>query len=175
MPRSSALKPARAFRPASDPFKIGRPVPVAVQVGFWTLLLLSIIQAVTVVWSLAVFDWDGYMAEWVHSFERDGQELQVTPEIAIATVVFGVVVSAISIALRVAFTLLLRRGFNWARIVATVLFGALLLPPYILDGIAILVMALAIAGIVLVWLPQSNAFFRDVKQDRIAHKAKQFS
>lgn len=142
--------------------------------GFWILLLLSVVQTVALVWSLVVFDWDGYLDEWVHSFERDGQELQVTPEIAIATVVFGAVVSAVSIALRVVFTLLLRRGFNWARIVGTVLFGALLLPPYILDGISMLVMALAIAGIVLVWLPQSNAFFRDVKQDRIAHKARQF-
>ena len=143
--------------------------------GFWILLLLSIAQTMTLVWTLAVFDWDGYLAESVHSFERDGQELQVTPEIAIATVVIGVVLGAVGIALRAAFAVLLRRGFNWARIVATVLFGALLLPPYILDGISVLVMVLAIAGIVLVWFPQSNAFFKDVKQERIAHKSKQFS
>ncbi|MFB6612481.1 hypothetical protein ACFCVO_19330 [Agromyces sp. NPDC056379] len=174
MPRSSALKPARAFRPASDPFKIVRPVPVAVQVGFWILLLLSIIQAVTIVWSLVVFDWDGYLDEWVHSFERDGETLQVTPAIAITTVIAGFVATSIGIASRLVFTLLLRRGFNWARIVATVLFGYLLLPPYSLDVISVLVMVLAIAGIVLVWLPQSNAFFRAVKQDRITHSAKQF-
>ena len=138
------------------------------------------LQAASLVWGLVVFDFDAYLAETVHPFERDGRELQVTPELAVATFIIGFAWSLIVIGLRASFTLALRQGINWVRIVVTVLFGVLLLPPYdvsSIDQVAfnVIVMVLTVAGLALSWLPPSNAFFRDTKRDRIAHKAKQLN
>lgn len=179
MSGSSDFKP-RAFRPVPSPFRLARPVPRLLRWAFWTLLSVSVLQAGSLLWGLAVFDFDAYLAENVHPFELDGRELQVTPGLAVATLIIGFVWSLVVIGLRAGFTLALRRGINWVRIVVTVLFGVLLLPPYDVSSIdqivfSILVMVLTVAGIVLCWLPPSNAFFRDTKRDRIAHKAKQLN
>ncbi|NQX37046.1 hypothetical protein [Herbiconiux sp. VKM Ac-2851] len=136
-------------------------------------------QAVALIWNVVVFDFDAYLAETVHSFERNGRELQVTPELAVATWVFGLAASALGIGLRAGFTLALRRGYNRVRIVLTILFAALLLPPYETNSIAtvvleVLIVVPALAGIVFIWLPESNAYFREVKRARVAHKAKEF-
>jgi predicted membrane channel-forming protein YqfA (hemolysin III family) len=113
------------------------------------------------------------VADTAGSFERDGQTIEVSPAIAVATAVFSVGLGALGILARVVFTLFLRRGFNWARIVVTVLFGTSLLPPYSADPIDLIMIAATVAGLVLIWLSASNAFFRDVKRARTAHKARQ--
>ncbi|MET4159786.1 hypothetical protein [Agromyces sp. PvR057] len=141
---------------------------------------VSVLQAVDLVWGLVAFDFDAYLEESVHAFERNGRELQITTEFALATWFVGFGLAALVIGLRAGLAFALRRGYNWIRIVLTVLFGAVLLPPYTASTITdiaftVFVIVLTAAGIVLIWQRQSNTFFRDVKQDRIAYKAKQFS
>lgn len=143
------------------------------RVGFWIIVGVVALGVVVTVVNLLTFDWDAYLARSVHSFVHNGQVLSVTPALAIGTWIFDVG----SVLLLWAFLLLVgflaRNGRNWARIVLTISSGALILGLFAGHGVlASYVNAAASAAlIVLLWLRESNTFFREVKADREIYRS----
>ena len=85
------------------------------------------------------------------------------------------VVLAIAIALGALLAFLVRRGFNWARILLTISIGlgfvALIgYPPA--SPWTDVTSAVNVVLLVLVWLPRSNHYFRIVKAARRLHRSR---
>ena len=160
---------------ASDRFHLRRPLPWTLQVSFWILIGAALVGLIFFIVSQFQFNWHTYLAKAVHPFEHNGRVLQVTPELAIFVISIGIAGNVLGIAARVVFAFLMRRGLNWVRIVLTVLCGTQVLGTLIDKTILEYASTGAIVfAIILLWLPRSNEFYRNVKADRQLHRIEQF-
>jgi hypothetical protein len=145
-----------------------------VRAGVWTVGLILAASTVWYIVNVATFDWAAYLASEVHSFVRDGHQLEVTPALAIGTKVTGWALELAGGVFQGLLGLLAWRGFGWARIVLTTfallglvaLFGGA-------DLLAIVTSVVFAVAVALLWLPSSNEFFRVVKGDRRVHRSRQ--
>lgn len=139
-----------------------RAVPPSVKLAT-TLILVGI--GLSLVSVLATFL---YIDDIVDTIIDDGNAGGTSRDtLKTSAIVGSLVFFAISAAIQVAFFFLLRKGANWARIVYVVLTGLSLLyslfsvfgQPILLLLLGLVSIALSIAIIVLLFRPDSNAFF----------------
>lgn len=169
--RGDLAPPAKGRR---QPFEVNRVRPLTVRVSFWTLAAALVASVVWLIVHVVGFDWTAYLASEVHSFVRNGHQLEVTPALAIGTKVTGWALGLAGAVSQGALTLLMWRGLGWARIVLSVLgvlgLGTLLGDANLLAVVSSVVFA---AAVLLLWLPPSNEFLRAVKADRRKHRSLQ--
>lgn len=143
-----------------------RPAPVALAVK-----LVVALTSVTLLETLAVvLDVGGVRSQVVST---SGADAQLTGTLTAAVVVATVVGAVIGTALWLVFGLLAGRGHGWARIVVTVLAGLAVLSSLasLADGsllslTAALRVALCAALVVLLFRPEANRWYADVKAAR---------
>lgn len=126
--------------------------PATVTASFWLWIATVVLSAISILTSLA----DGRYA-----FAGVGGNAQVAAAVGPAAAIIGLAVGA---ALRILFAVYMLRGRNWARIVLlivaiiAVLAG---LPAFATGNVVdILIVVVALAAAVLMYLPASNPYFR---------------
>jgi len=126
--------------------------PATVTASFWLWIATVVLSAISILTSLA----DGRYA-----FADVGGNAQVAAAVGPPTVIIGLAVGA---ALRILFAVYMLRGRNWARIVLLILaIIAVLagLPAFATGNVVdILIVVVALAAAVLMYLPASNPYFR---------------
>jgi hypothetical protein len=80
-----------------------------------------------------------------------------------AGVVLGIVINVLYLVAVIVIDTFFRRGANWARIVLTVLAALSVFGVLSLHGLGTITFLVALAAIVLSWVPASNAWFRSVR------------
>lgn len=126
--------------------------PATVTASFWLWIATVVLSAISILTSLA----DGRYA-----VADVGGNAQVAAAVGPPTVIIGLAVGA---ALRILFAVYMLRGRNWARIVLLILaIIAVLagLPAFATGNVVdILIVVVALAAAVLMYLPASNPYFR---------------
>jgi hypothetical protein len=172
--------------PGSYPGGAGLPSqpvrPNTVTYAFWCWIATTVVSLIGLVITLTSPIWDQAVAASVRSSGTVGIDVQ---GLVTTAKVFLVVVFLIFAGVYLLFAFKMNAGRNWARIVLTV-FGALTVLSSITptsrtvtvnsqvfdvnsgQWASYLTAALAVAGIVLMWLSQSNKFFADSKALRRA-------
>lgn len=157
-----------------QPFQVTRPRPIVLVVSCWILVANTGVGVIRLVINVVTFNWSSYLAKNVHPFIHNGHHEQVTPAIAIGTVVTGFAIALLFSAIMLLLAFRLREGGGKARIVLTVLVGLELFgltgPQHVLVYLGVVP---DVAAIILSWLPRSNDFFRRVKADRRLHTSRQ--
>jgi hypothetical protein len=144
------FKPLVPPMPAAPPAR-RRVAPQTVEAAFWLVIASTALGFCTSVFTLLLGALSGH-----------------TPSITIY-----VIGTFVGIGLRVLFAFAVRQGANWARILLTL--GAALSVIGLGAGftvISLVLVAIAAGTAVLLWLPSSNAFFRDVAADKAELKAR---
>lgn len=140
------------------------PAPTSVQNAvklIWAGVGVGLVSTV-----LAFMNLDTYVDQAV---ESTASSVEISRDVAQTSVVVGIVISAIiSVGLAALFAYFIGKGANWARIVYTVLGVVGLL--FSLPGLgnqpgfnlvlSLVGMVLTVASIVLLFRPESNAFFK---------------
>ena len=137
----------------------------------------------TSLYQLLTTDWGAWVASQVHYYVRNGRQLEVTPEIAVGTIVFRAVVVVLLVAFQIFLAFRILRGHRWPRIVFTLFTLAVLVGLATGDAsrtlaatgwlqalLAMLADLVLAVSAVLVWLPVSNAFVRRATAERRAFK-----
>ncbi len=155
-----------------------RPLPREIVVSFWILIALLAVNLVRWIVRIVGFNWDSYLATAVHSFEHNGHQIQVTPGLAIFSLISSFAVGTLSIAYGVALALLLRRGLGWVRILLSIsaliqVVTIIVSLPHRVVLVEIADAAATAAAVALLWVPNSKQFFDGVKSDRRLHRARQ--
>ncbi|QCQ17366.1 hypothetical protein [Microbacterium sp. RG1] len=126
--------------------------PTTVTASFWLWMATVVLSAISIITSLANGSYD---------FADVGNDPQVAAAVGPAAAIIGLAIGA---ALRILFAVYMLRGRNWARIVLLILaIIAVLagLPAFAAGNIVdILLVLVAIAAAVLMYLPASNPYFR---------------
>lgn len=136
----------------------------------------SVLNAVTLIWAgvgvglvstvLTFMNLDTFVDQAIESV---GSTIELSRDDARRSVVVGVVVSAlVSVGLAALFAFFISRGAGWARIVYSVLgvvgllfsLGSLSDQPGVNLVLSLVGMVLTVASIVLLFRPESNAYFR---------------
>lgn len=157
-------------QPAAAP-----PAPVRpkqVDLGFWLLIAAAVVSVISIPVSIAYLN----SAEFEEAFLSTGaanvsaSDLDAIIAITAATTVFF---AAISVAIAVLVALFIRKGHNWARIVATVfaglgLFGLanLTMAGALMAVLTVLSILLPIAAVILLWMKPSTEYFNAAKAFR---------
>jgi hypothetical protein len=159
---------------AREPFRIQRPMPRTLWLGLWILTALASTELVVSLVSFFTFDWATYLAKAVHPFVRNGVRREVGPAIAIGAIAFAWLFGTLVNGFQIVLALLMRRALGWARILFTVYEG-LYSAAGLLGGSAysIVTSVVGVGVIVLVWLPPSSEYFRDVQARRRMHRSLQ--
>ncbi|MBD7995655.1 hypothetical protein H9639_10135 [Arthrobacter sp. Sa2CUA1] len=141
------------------------PPPREVMMGFWLILaagVLAFINNLVTSFNLP----DLLTPAQIQDLRQANIDVQ---DISGFMVTFSVVIALIGLGLYVLIALFVRKGHNWARIVGTVFaalsfFGLLVsLPAYFTSALGLLSLLstlLGIAGIVMLYLKPSNAYFQ---------------
>ncbi len=146
LPEFKPLVPQQPLRPAAS----RPPTPPTVEAAFWLVIASSALTLLVQLFDLLAIG-------------LNGGTPPTSPYL---------VGSVIGIGLRVLFAFAARRGANFARILLSL--GALLSMFGLVTGfnvILLVVVAIAVAAVVLLWLPQSNAYFRAAAAARTQAKA----
>lgn len=126
--------------------------PATVTASFWLWIASVVLSAISILTSLV---------NGTYAFIDIGGNQQVAAAVGPAAAIIGLAVGA---TLRILFAVYMLRGRNWARIVLLILaIIAVLagLPAFATGNIVdILIVVVAIAAAVLMYLPASNPYFR---------------
>ncbi len=158
-----------------QPFHLDEQLPLALHVAFWTQIAGAIYSAVNFTIRLIGFDRATYLAH-ARAVAELKHERIVPDSYVIQVFVVTNVVFAIVIVLEVILAFLVRRGFNWARILLTISLGLgfvslIASPPA--DPLTYVIIAVEVMLLALVWLPASSRYFRAVKASRKLHRSRQ--
>ena len=160
--------------PPEDPAR-----PQQVNMAFWLLIGTAVLGLISLPFTISYMNSPAYL-EYLESISRDlglqvdSQSLADTVASSTISTVLGVILGA---AVRVGLALLVRAGFNWARIILTVLavlsliglFGLFSTGPVV--GVLTLVSLVAtIAAVVLLYMKPSGEYFARKKAYRQAKK-----
>ena len=158
-----------------QPFRLDEQLPPNLHVAFWIQIAFAVYSAVNVAIRLIDFDRATYLAHARAVAEQKHE--QIFPDsYVIQGFVMTNVLFAIVILLEVVVAFLVRRGFNWARILLTISLGlgfASLITSPPTDPLTYAITAVDVLLLVLVWLPASNRYFRIVKAARKLHRSRQ--
>jgi hypothetical protein len=164
-----SAQPGQYSYPSSQPQPGAVPTrPKEVVLAFWLIIAAAVLTAVQVIISLATMDTllagmadDPAVRDALAQTGGEISEQQfmdmMSGTAGVVLVISGLIV--IGLYLMVAFGV--KAGKNWARITGTV-FAALSLFSLIPFGLQTLVVLLGIAAIVLLFMPNSNSFFKAV-------------
>ena len=151
-------------------------MPVVLHLAFWIQIAGAVYSAINLGVMLIGFNRATFLAH-ARAIAEQKHERIVPDSFVIQGYVMEIVFFAIAIVLEVILALLVRRGFNWARILLTIFLGigfaALFVPPPPTNPVAYATIAINVALLVLVWLPASNRYFRAVKVARNLHRSRQ--
>lgn len=156
----------------STPPAGGGKRPATVQIAFWLYIATALIGFVSLLTSLASFE--SVRQEALRQIEAQGQlegsgiDPAVLEGTIVASFAVGIVIGVLFLVLWVLFAIFLRRGFGWAR---WVLLGLTILGIFGLlstNLLSILGALLPVAATVLAFLPQSVAWYRDVRAAKLA-------
>ncbi|MCU1436967.1 MAG: hypothetical protein JWP66_54 [Naasia sp.] len=144
------------------------PRPATVEISFWLYLATAVLGLVGIVASLTAIDQAREVA--LRQLESQGQEVDpALVEGAILTgVVLGVVIGVLFTVAWIVGAILLRRGMGWARWVLLALTVLSLPGIFSTSIIAILGVLLPVAATVLAFLAASLAWYRRVRDHRVA-------
>lgn len=157
-------------QPAAAP-----PAPVRpkqVDLGFWLLIAAAVVSAISIPVTISWMNSDGFkdMLAETSTVAISASEMDAIVAISAATTVFFSVVS-LAVALLVA--LFIRKGYNWARIVATVfavlgLFGLanLTTAGSLMAVLTVLGIVLPVAAVIMLWMKPSTEYFNGSKAYR---------
>jgi len=160
---------------ASNQAAAAPPAPVRpkqVDLGFWLLIAAAVVSVISIPVTLSWMNSDGFrdMLSDTSTVAISASELDAIIAVSAATTIFFAVVS-IAIALLVA--LFIRKGHNWARIVATVfaalgLFGLVNLSTggALLAVLTVLSVLLPVVAVVMLWMKPSTEYFNGAKAYR---------
>ena len=160
---------------ASNQAAAAPPAPVRpkqVDMGFWLLIAAAVVSIISIPVSFA----------WMNSVEFEesivqnstvaisASEMDAIIAITVATTVF---IAAISLAVALLVALFIRKGHNWARIVATVFaaLGLLGLTNLATGGallavLTVLSVLLPVAAVIMLWMKPSTEYFNSAKAYR---------
>jgi hypothetical protein len=157
--------PGQYGYPGSQPqYGTAKPMPPReVLIAFWLIIAAAVLSAVDILLSLtqvgpattAIFNDPQFQDALSESGGLDPEA--ITGAVAVMVVIFGLI--SIGLYLLVAFGV--KAGKNWARILGTV-FAALSLFGLAQVGLGTVVILLGVAAIVLLFLPVSSAYFKEV-------------
>lgn len=161
------------------------PRPTSVTAAFWCFLLTAAVSVLTGILAFASSGWQEALAQGrAEAAARGVSSANFETAITFARVI-GVIVAAAFLALYLLFAFKMLAGRNWARIVLTVLAALTLLSAitpttsqvtlnnqvYTVQSgrtTGFISLALAVLGIVLMYLPASNEYFRNSNLYRAA-------
>lgn len=157
-------------QPAAAP-----PAPVRpkqVDLGFWLLIAAAVVSVISIPVTISWMNSDGFrdMLAETSTVAISASEMDAIIAISATTTVFFAVIS-LAVALLVA--LFIRKGHNWARIVATVFaaLGLLGLTNLAMAGglmvlLTVLSVLLPIVAVVMLWMKPSTEYFNGAKAYR---------
>ena len=174
----TAPPPPPAF-PASSGYPAGAPVaataaptapPRTVNIAFWLFVAGAVLSVISGIITVATIG--SQRAQFLDAVQKSDQNSSLDPQSVADAVIAGATVWAIVTLIfwAVAFVLFaffMRRGANWARIVLTVLTVLSLLNIINGFGTGFLQFALAVVGVVLIWLRPSSEYFAAVKASKV--------
>lgn len=155
----------------SNPYQSSAPAaaPRLVTIAFWLYLVTALIHIISIIVSATQLPQAKQAAQ--DAIDRTGGSTNGIDVNAVVQASFAVsiVVGVLFIIAFVVFDLLMRRGANWARIVLLII-TILGLTGVVGGVVAILGVLASIVAAVLTFLPASNAWFRAVKEQKLAAK-----
>ena len=165
--------------PAEEPAR-----PKQVNQAFWLLIASAVLGLIALPFALVYVNSPEYLdtvEETLRSAGLDVDSEALSNGVAAGTLT-AVFSGILGLAVRVALALLVRAGYNWARIIITIfavfsLFGLIgLFSTGTLSGIITLLATLAtIAAVVLLWMKPSSEYFTKKKAYRQAKKFGNYS
>ena len=169
------LRPVRLTNIPRERFTVTRDVPRTVRIAVWVLVALAAVAGIRILVDVLTLDWNAYLATAVHSFVHNGRTLHVTTAEAIGGRVASWALGLVVVGVKIVLSLLLRRGLNWVRVLLSVFAVLGLLAMFFQQNPFIYLEDLITAAAVgSTWLPESNAFFRQLTEDWRKHRARQF-
>ena len=160
---------------ASNQAPAAPPAPVRpkqVDLGFWLLIAAAVVSVISIPVTISWMNSDGFrdMLAETSTTAISASDMDAIIAVSATTTVFFSVVS-LAIALLVA--LFIRKGHNWARIVATVfaalgLFGMVNLANAgaLIAVLTVLGVVLPIAAVIALWMKPSTEYFNAAKAYR---------
>ncbi|MGW9402934.1 hypothetical protein ACWGQ2_03080 [Arthrobacter sp. NPDC055585] len=157
-------------QPAAAP-----PAPVRpkqVDLGFWLLIAAAVVSVISIPVTIAWMDSTEFRDTIMSTSTGAISESDVDAVIAI-TAVTTIFFAAVSIAIALLVALFIRKGHNWARIVATVfaalgIFGLtnLTMAGGLMAVLTVLSVLLPIVAVVMLWMKPSTEYFNGAKAYR---------
>ena len=142
--------------------------PQQVDLGFWLLIASAVLSVISIPVGMAWLNSSGYQ----ESMAAAGISTEQLDTLMAATVVMTVFFAVISVGVSVLVALFIRKGHNWARIVATVLavFSLFSITNLAAGGLMALTTGLGVllpvTAVVLLWLTPSTEYFKAAKASR---------
>lgn len=166
--------PGQYGYPGGQPYGAAKPAPPReVLIAFWLIVAAAVLNVINSFllaaaagqFIAAMWD-DPQFQEQLRQAAGDQDPGSITPEmvsgpVAVTLVIVGLI--TLGLYLLVAFNV--KAGRNWARILGTV-FAALSLFGLAQLGLGTVVILLGVAAIVLLYMPASNAYFKDAAARR---------
>lgn len=149
------------------------PRPPTVRAFVWLMIVGAVMTVVSTIYGLATLDVAADEASEELAGDPDLDGVDVAGLVEGVGGVFVVLFGLIGVALWLLFAWLVNKGHNWARITGTVLGALNLLASLLgLGGggvntlISLIVVLICIGGLVVLWLPATNQWFRQVADHR---------
>jgi len=144
--------------------------PRTVNIAFWLFVAAAVLSVISGIITIATIG--SQRAQFLDAVRNSDQGGKLDPNSVADAVIAGAttwaVVTLIFWAVAfVLFAFFMRRGANWARIVLTVLTVLSLLNIINGFGAGFLQFALAVVGVVLIWLRPSSEYFAAVKASKV--------
>ncbi|MDR6972179.1 hypothetical protein [Leifsonia shinshuensis] len=152
--------------PAGAPLADPTAPPRNVNIAFWLFVAGAVLSVISGIITIVAIG--SQRADFLEAVRQSNRNGSANPESVADAVIAGATTWAIitlifwAVAL-VLFAFFMRRGANWARIVLTVLTVLSLLNIINGYGAGFLQFALAVVGVILIWLRPSNEWFAAVK------------
>ncbi|HEY8589981.1 MAG TPA: hypothetical protein VIL55_10555 [Naasia sp.] len=142
--------------------------PTTVEIAFWLYIATAALTLLGTIIGLTQIDAAREAA--LRQLEAQGQALDpaAIDGIVIVGVVIGVIIGVVFTVLWALFAIFLRRGMGWARWVLLALTILALPGLFSTNVLSIISVLLPVAATVLAFLPQSTAWYRDMRAAKLA-------
>ena len=157
-------------QPAAAPAAPVRPKQV--DLGFWLLIAAAVVSAISIPVTLSWMNSDNFRNSLVETSAVAISASELDAIIAFSTAL-SIFFAVVSIAVAVLVALFVRKGYNWARIVATVfavlgLFGLanLTTAGSLMAVLTVLGILLPVAAVIMLWMKPSTEYFNGSKAYR---------
>lgn len=146
-----------------------RSAPQPLRIAFALLVAVTLVQLTLDLDSYLTFSWPTYLAKNVHTVVRGGQSFYVSAGIATTIRIVVWVVTVLSEGLVLVMALLLIYGRRWPRVLLSIfaLFAVAGILDFPVTPIAAIADLASVTAVVLLWLPSSSRFFRNMRASRV--------